>query len=128
MIQKYHTDEEGELNKDLALGVHLDPDFFEPYAKFAWGFFKNKRRHLDPIRRQMIMLVILAFQGRSEEVYLHTKRALKFGATFEQLLEAFEVVGSTGGGSKVLMEGLRALRRIREEHSSCATKSNSSIP
>ncbi len=124
MIQKYYPDEEGDLNKDLAFGVNIDPDFFEPYAQFSWGFFRNKPRHLDPIRRQMIMLVILAFQGRREEVYLHTKRALGLGATVEQLLEAFEVVGSTGGGSRVLMEGLRALRRIREEEAQSAKKDN----
>ncbi len=124
MIQKYHADEEGELNKDLAFGVNLDPDFFEPYARFAWDFFGNKPRYLDPVRRQMIMLVILAFQGRREEVYLHTQRALGLGATVDQLLEAFEVVGSTGGGSRVLMEGLRALRRIREEDAQSAKKDN----
>ena len=115
MIQKYHPDEEGELNKDLAFGVNLDPEFFEIYAPMAWSFFADKPRHLDPIRREMIMLGILAFQGRREEIYLHTKKALGFGATMEQLLEAFEVVGSTGGGLEVLMEGLRVLRRIHEE-------------
>lgn len=115
LIQKYQPDEEGDLNKDLAYGVNLDPDFFEPYAQFAWEFFGDKPRYLDPIRREMIMLMILAFQGRREEVYSHTKKAMKLGATAEQLLEAFQVVGGGGGGSRVLMEGLRALRRIHEE-------------
>jgi len=38
-----------------------------------------------------------------------------------QLLEAFEV-GGVGGGSKVLMEGLRVLRRISEEQEAKSRK------
>ena len=115
IIRKYHPDEGGDINQDLAYGVRLDPDFFESYVPMAWGFFGDKPRHLDPIRREMIMLVILAFKGRKEEVYSHTKKALRLGATAEQLLEAFEVAGSTGAGLSVLLEGLHALRRIHEE-------------
>jgi AhpD family alkylhydroperoxidase len=114
-IRKYNPDEGGDINKDLAYGVKLDPDFFESYVPWAWGFFGDKPRYLDPIRREMIMLVILAFKGRREEVYSHTKKALRLGATAEQLLEAFEVAGSTGAGLSVLLEGLHALRRINEE-------------
>jgi alkylhydroperoxidase/carboxymuconolactone decarboxylase family protein YurZ len=115
IIQKYNPDEGGEINKDLAYGVKLDPSFFETYVPVAWGFFGDKPRYLDPIRREMITLGILAFKGRSGEVYSHMKKALKLGATAEQLLEVFEVACSTGAGLPVLLEGLHALRRIDEE-------------
>ena len=115
IIQKYHPDEGGRINKNLAYGVKLDPDFFENYVPYAWGFFKDKPRYLDPIRREMAMLGILAYKGRSQEVYSHTKKALGLGATPEQLLEAFEAAASTGAGLPVLLEGLDALRRIHEE-------------
>ena len=114
MIGKYHPDEDGELNKDLSFGAKLDPDFFEGYAQLSWAFFNDKPRHLDPIRREMVRMLILAFQGRREDLYVHTKKAMRLGATTEQLLEAFEV-GFTGGGSHVIMEGLRVLRRLNEE-------------
>ena len=113
-IEKYHPDDKEGLNEDLAFGAKLDPDFFEKYAHLSWGFFKDKPRHLDPIRREMVRLLIFAYQGRREDLYAHTKKAYRLGATTEQLLEAFEV-GFTGGGSSVLMEGLRVLRRIAEE-------------
>ena len=116
MIEKYNPDEKGEMNKDLAFGAKMDPDFFEGYARIAWGIFEEKECHLDPIRREMAMLLVMAFQGMSDDVYIHCKKALSLGATKEQLLEAFEV-GFTGGGSKVLLEGLHALRRIDEEES-----------
>jgi len=74
MIKKYNADEAGDINKDLEYGVRLDPDFFESYLPIAWTFLDDKPRHLDPIRREMIMLGILAYKGRREEVYSHTKR------------------------------------------------------
>jgi len=112
----YHDEESGErIRQDLAFAAEVDPDFVEGYIRLAWGIFDIKKCYLDPIRREMAMLLILAFQGRREEVYLHTKRAMSFGATTEQLLEVFEV-GFTGGGSQVVFEGLHALRRLNEEH------------
>lgn len=114
-IKKYNPDETGEINKDLEYGVKLDPEFFEKYLPIAWSFFEDKPRHLDPIRREMVMLGILAYKGRREEVYSHTKKALRLGATVEQLLEAFEAAACTGAGLSVLYEGLHALRRIHEE-------------
>ena len=113
-IEKYHPDDKEGLNEDMAFGAKLDPDFFEKYAQISWGFFKDKPRHLDPIRREMVRLLILAWQGRREELYAHTKKAYRLGATTEQLLEAFEV-GFTGGGSSIILEGLRVMRRIAEE-------------
>lgn len=111
----YRTEQGGErLQKDLSYAARIDPDFVEGYIKLAWGIFDLKRCYLDPIRREMAMLLILAFQGRREEVYIHTRKAIEFGATTEQLLEAFEV-GFTGGGSEVVFEGMHALRRIHEE-------------
>ncbi|OGA51526.1 MAG: hypothetical protein A3F74_18765 [Betaproteobacteria bacterium RIFCSPLOWO2_12_FULL_62_58] len=116
MIDAYYRNEEGgeQIQKDLAFAAKVDPDFVEGYIRLAWGIFDVKQCYLDPVRREMAMLLILAFQGRSEEVYIHTKKAMAFGATTEQLLEAFEV-GFTGGGSRVVFEGLHALRRIHEE-------------
>ena len=116
LINEYHPDERGEINKDLAFGVNLDPDFFEGYVRLYWGVFEEKECHLDPIRREMATLLVLAFQGRSEEVYIHCRKAMNLGATTEQLLEAFQAA-MTGAGAPVVCEGLRALRRIHEEQS-----------
>jgi alkylhydroperoxidase/carboxymuconolactone decarboxylase family protein YurZ len=115
-IEAYYSNEQGgeRIQKDLIYAAGIDPDFVEGYIRLAWGIFEEKQCQLDPVRREMAMLLILAFQGRSEEVYIHTKKALAFGATVEQLLETFEV-GLTGGGSGVMFEGMHALRRIHEE-------------
>ena len=78
------------------------------------GFFKEKPRHLEPKTRELIEIGLLAFKGMKHEVYTHTKKALRLGATMEEALEAFEVA-SIGGGAPVLMEGLYALKRIADE-------------
>ena len=63
----------------------------------------------------MIALGVLAFRGASpNSMYTHTKRALRMGATKEEVLEAFEVA-AIPGGPPVLTRGLRALMQISEE-------------
>lgn len=122
IIEKYNP-EGGCVNEALAFGMSLDPDYFEGYCQGRWGFFKDKPRYWSPIQREMFMLVIMAFKGMKEELYMHAKKALRLGATMEQLLEAFET-GVLPGGSQVLMEGLFALKRIHEEQQAeCQDKS-----
>jgi len=104
----------GVVDDALAFGVNLDPHYFEAYSKLAWCFFTDQPRYWDPIHRELFILVIMAFRQMREEVYLHCKKALKLGATMEQLLEAFEA-GVIPGGSSILSEGLYALKRINDE-------------
>jgi len=113
-IKHYNPDETGEFARDFAYGVNLDPVYFEGFVRLSWSFVDEKERQLDPIRHELIMIPIFAYRGMSQEVYNHTKKALSLGATPVQILEALQV-GCVGGGSQVLMEGLRALRLIHEE-------------
>jgi alkylhydroperoxidase/carboxymuconolactone decarboxylase family protein YurZ len=113
MIEKYNP-EGGVVNEALAFGMRLDPEYFEGYCQGRWGFYDDVPRYWKPVEREMFMLVLMAFKGMKEELYMHTKKALRLGATMEQLLEAFET-GVFPGGSQVLIEGLLALKRIHDE-------------
>lgn len=113
ITERIHRDR-GFVYDVLGFGAELDPDYFEVYCQMHWGFFKEEPRHLDPKTRELIEIGILAFKGMKHEVYTHTKKALRLGATMEEALEAFEVA-SIGGGAPVLMEGLYALKRIHDE-------------
>ena len=113
ITDRIHRDR-GFVYDVLGFGVELDPDYFEVYCQMHWGFFKEEPRHLEPKTRELIEIGILAFKGMKHEVYTHTKKALRLGATMEEALEAFEVA-SIGGGAPVLLEGLVALKRIRDE-------------
>ncbi|MBI2176768.1 MAG: carboxymuconolactone decarboxylase family protein [Candidatus Tectomicrobia bacterium] len=98
----------------LGFGAQLDPDYFEVYSQNYWGFFKEEARHLDPKTRELIALGILAFKGMDHSCYTHAQKALRLGATMNEVLEAFEVA-AIPGGVPVLYFGLRALQRIAAE-------------
>jgi alkylhydroperoxidase/carboxymuconolactone decarboxylase family protein YurZ len=106
----------GYEDEILAFGVQLDPDYFDRYSKVFWGFFKDKPGHLDLIQRELVVIAVMAFRGMREALYEHAKKALRLGATMEQLLECFEVCVAPGGLGQ-LHEGLRALKRIHDEKS-----------
>ncbi len=64
--------------------------------------------------REFIAIGILAYRGQGDAVYLHSKRALRLGATRQELLEAIEAA-MIPGGTPTLALGLRALAKIAEE-------------
>ncbi len=113
ITEKMHKDR-GFTFDYLGFGAQLDPDYFEMYSQNHWGFFKESPRHLDPKTRELIALGILAFKGMDHSCYVHSKKALRLGATMEEVLEAFEVA-AIPGGVPVLYFGLRALQRIAAE-------------
>ncbi|MFC1491100.1 carboxymuconolactone decarboxylase family protein [Nitrospinota bacterium] len=57
------------------------------------------------MQRELVVMAIMASKGMKEELYLHAKKALRLGATMEQLLEGFEVCFAPGGLA-LLREGL----------------------
>ncbi len=104
----------GYRDEGLALGVALDPDYFERYSKVYWGFFEGRETHLDPITREFVVIVIYAFKNMGDELYEHIKKALRLGATIHQLLECFQVCVAPGGLA-TLHVGLHAMKRARAE-------------
>jgi alkylhydroperoxidase/carboxymuconolactone decarboxylase family protein YurZ len=113
-IQRKIFGDLGYEDEGLALGVELDPEYFERYAQVYWGFFEGRETHLDPITRQFVAVVIYAFKNMGEDVYQHVRKALRLGATMHQLLECFQVCVAPGGLA-TLHVGLRALARARRD-------------
>lgn len=68
-----------------------------------------------PIKvRELVAMGILAFRGNADAVYEHAQRALRHGATKQELLEAIEST-IVAGGAPTFATGLRALMRIEED-------------
>ena len=68
-----------------------------------------------PIKvRELVAIGILAFRGNADAVYEHAQRALRHGATKQELLEAIEST-IVAGGAPTFATGLRALMRIEED-------------
>ena len=104
----------GHEDEGIALGVELDPDYFERYSQVFWGFFEGRESHLDAITREFVAMVVYAFKNMGEDVYQHVTRALRLGATMHQILECFQVCVAPGGLA-TLHAGLHALARARRE-------------
>ena len=111
--EKFHADR-GFVYDMFDFGIERDPDYWEVQVQVGWGFFKEEPRYLEPKMRELIEIGVLAFRGLKYEVYTHTKKAIRLGATVEECMEAFEVA-AIGGGGPVRMMGLEILKRIVDE-------------
>jgi alkylhydroperoxidase/carboxymuconolactone decarboxylase family protein YurZ len=112
-IRRYYSAElgAGQIAEDLIYASRMDPDFWSRYCRLAWGVYQEKECFLDPIRRELMILGIVAFQGRPDLVEFHIRRALLMGAPIEALLEAFEVT-FVGAGNRILFDTVRILRKV----------------
>ena len=112
-IRGYYTAEFGgeKIADDLVYASRIDPEFWMRYCRLAWGVYHEKPAYLDPIRRELVILGIYAFQGRMELVEFHIRRLLAMGAPIEALVEALEVT-FVGAGNRILFDCLRVLRKV----------------
>jgi AhpD family alkylhydroperoxidase len=91
----------------------IDPDFMEAYNNlYKNGLSAGKALPLKV--REFVAIAVLAFRQCDNGVYEHMKRALRHGATKQELLEAIETTIIPGGGP-AFDSGIRALMRIVEE-------------
>ena len=87
--------------------------FMEAYNNL-YGTGLNAGKALPVKVRELIAIGILAFRGNDGSVYEHMKRALKHGATKQELIETLETA-MIPGGAPTLGTGLKALMKIEEE-------------
>lgn len=90
-----------------------DPDFIEAYNNLYTKGLSDGNA-LPVKTRELIAIAILAFRGRADGVYEHTKRALRNGATKQELLEAAQTM-LIPGGAPTFSVALKALMRIEQE-------------
>ena len=105
--------ERGFLPKEWQWVADQDLDYLEAYNNL-WRQASNEGKYLSVKTRELIVIGILAFRGSEGAVYSHCKRALKFGATIPELLEAFETMVITGGAPTFAL-GLKVLMRLLKE-------------
>jgi AhpD family alkylhydroperoxidase len=90
-----------------------DVNFMEAYNNlYASGLADGKA--LPAKTRELIAIALLAYRGLNDDVYNHAKRALKLGATKQEILEAVET-SIIPGGAPTFSSGLKALMRVEEE-------------
>ena len=105
--------ERGYIYPEWEYMIKKDPDFFEAYNNLYEKCLKNGKA-LPAKTRELIAIAVLAFRGQSDAVIAHAKRAMKLGATKEEILEAVETSILPGGAPTFLL-GLTALLRLEKE-------------
>jgi AhpD family alkylhydroperoxidase len=105
--------ERGYLPAQWAYLAERDVDFMEAYNRL-YNRGLTDGRALPARTRELIAIAILAYRGLNDAVYDHCKRALKLGATEEELLEAIETM-IIPGGAPTFATGLQALMRIEDD-------------
>jgi len=105
--------ERGYMPPPWVYMVDKDADFMEVYNNLYERVLTDGKS-LAAKTREFIAIAILAFRGEENAVYLHARRALRLGATKQELLEAMETM-IMPGGAPTFGTGLSALMRIEEE-------------
>lgn len=105
--------ERGYLPEPWSYVTEKDFDFMEAYNNLYKRALTDGRA-LQVKTRELIAIVLLAFRGNDHAVYEHIKRALRHGATKQEILEAIET-SLIPGGAPTFSTGLRALMKVEEE-------------
>ena len=88
-----------------------DPENEVVFRSVNWGFFSSDQpRYLDHKTREMIVSGLLAFRA-SPGTYTHVLKAVRLGASVNQMLEVFEIATIPGGGPTRTF-GMKAVRKV----------------
>jgi alkylhydroperoxidase/carboxymuconolactone decarboxylase family protein YurZ len=103
----------GYLPDEWAYIAGKDPDFWDTYNALYEKVLSDGKA-LPAKTRELIAIGVLSYRELEQGVCNHAKRALRLGATKQELLEAVETV-TVPGGSPALRAGLRGLMMMEEE-------------
>ncbi|OGO43632.1 MAG: hypothetical protein A2137_05535 [Chloroflexi bacterium RBG_16_58_8] len=105
--------ERGYLPPAWTYMVEHDIDFMEAYD-IMYELALTDGKALPAKYREFIAIGILAFRGQDNAVYLHIKRALKLGATRQEVLDAIKTT-IVPGGVPAFGVALAAFMKVEEE-------------
>jgi alkylhydroperoxidase/carboxymuconolactone decarboxylase family protein YurZ len=110
----------GYLPDEWAYVAERDPEFWDIYNALYEKVLSDGKA-LPAKTRELIAIGVLSYRELEQGVCNHAKRALRLGATRQELLEAVETV-TVPGGSPALRAGLRGLMMMEEEERNTAMK------
>jgi alkylhydroperoxidase/carboxymuconolactone decarboxylase family protein YurZ len=102
----------GYIYPEWEFAARQDPEFVETYNRiYELGLGEGK--HVSAKVREFVAIALLAFRG-SEKAGLvaHMERAIRFGATREELFEVLETC-LIPGGAPTFHRGLSALLEVK---------------
>ena len=104
----------GYMYPEWELAARLDPEFVEAYTRI-YELGLGEGRHVSAKVREFVAIALLAFRGADRAgLVAHMQRALRLGATREELLEVLETC-LIPGGAPTFHRGLTALLEVQAD-------------
>ena len=101
----------GYIYPEWEFAARQDPDFVEAY-NHIYELSLGEGRHVSAKVREFVAIALLCFRGAEKSgLVAHMKRAMRLGATREELFEVLETC-LVPGGAPTFHRGLTALREI----------------
>ena len=98
----------GYIYPEWELAARTDPEFTEAYNRI-YELALGEGRHVPAKVREFVAIALLAFRGADREsLVAHIPRAMRLGATKEELFEVLEAA-LIPGGAPTFHRGLSAL-------------------
>ena len=102
----------GYIYPEWEFAAREDPDFVEAYNRI-YELGLGEGRHVSVKVREFIAIALLAFRGSDKAALVaHMQRAIRFGATREELFEVLETC-MVPGGAPTFHRGLSALLDVK---------------
>ena len=103
----------GYVYPEWEFAARQDPDFVEAYNRI-YELGLGEGRHVPAKVREFVAIALLAFRGAEQAgLVAHMKRAIRLGATKDELLEVLETC-LVPGGAPTFHRGLSALMKVDE--------------
>ena len=104
----------GYIYPEWEFAARQDPDFVETYNRiYEQGL--GEGRHVSAKVREFVAIALLAFRGAEKAgLVAHMQRAMRFGATREEIFEILETC-LVPGGAPTFHRGLSALLEIKDD-------------
>jgi alkylhydroperoxidase/carboxymuconolactone decarboxylase family protein YurZ len=103
----------GYIYPEWELAARTDPEFTDAYNRI-YELALGEGRQVSAKVREFVAIALLAFRGADREgLVAHMQRAMRLGATKEELFEALEAT-LVPGGAPTFHRGLSALLEIEE--------------
>lgn len=101
----------GYIYPEWEFAAKMDPDFTEAYNQI-YALAMGEGQHISAKVREFVAIALLAFRGADRDgLVAHMRRAIRLGATKEELFEVLEAT-LVPGGAPTFHRGLNALLDI----------------
>jgi len=101
----------GYIYPEWELAARSDPEFTEAYNRI-YELALGEGRHVSAKVREFVAIALLAFRGADRDALAaHMRRAIRLGASKEELVEVLEAT-LVPGGAPTFHRGLSALLEL----------------